>query len=109
MFNTIYKNIDPVATIVHQADTIRKMFANTKERRKMLFAEQKKLQMPQRAFPGPTPTYWWSLHIVLELLLANHQPISNCFADKSKFKRDEVFDFSIKFLTILWSLDHLGS
>lgn len=109
VFNEVYKKKEPVAAIVKQVDTIRMLFSNSSERRKLLHSEQLKLQLPQQTFPSPCITRWWSLQYVLTFFLKNHQPIANSFADKSKFKQDEIFSYNVEFLSKIFALNHLGA
>lgn len=101
VFNEVYKNKEPVARIVKQVDAIRMLFSNSKDRRELLRSEQLKLKLPQQVFPSPCITRWWSLQYVLTFFLKNHQPIANSFANKSKFKQDEIFSYSVEFLSTI--------
>lgn len=109
VFNQVYKMEKPVASVVKQADKIRMLFANSRERRELLTSEQMKLNLPQQVFPSPCVTRWWSLHYVLVFLLKNHQAIANSFADKSKFKQDETFTYDVEFLATLFALNYLSN
>lgn len=109
LFNEVYKKHATVALMVKMADKIRMLFANTNERRKLLSSEQKKIGLPQVAFPCPNVTRWWSLHFVLAYLLENHQAISNAFADFKLFKKDEICSYTIEFLTTVCALNVLGA
>ena len=42
-------------------------------------------------------------------LLNNHEAISNCFSNNQLFKRDESFNYTVKFLSTLSALNHLSS
>lgn len=108
MFNEIYKTFEPVSSIVKQADKMRMLFANSNERRKLLASEQEKIGLSQIVFPSPIVTRWWSLHQVLVFIMNNHQAISNAFANPKLFKRDEIYNYSIEFLSIICALNHLG-
>lgn len=108
MFNEIYKVFEPVSSIVKQADKMRMLFANSNDRRALLASEQEKIGLAQRVFPSPNVTRWWSLHQVLVFIMENHQAISNAFANPKLFKRDEIYNYSIQFLSVICALNHLG-